>query len=465
METIGEYDRLLRFTQAAATSGFHIVLARYEHAEVARRTRAAAVRAIREAGIGVAEVDFAGADDDVDIGARLRAANEGAPIVFAVGLEGLLLELGVEPRATNAIARFNFDRDLLPERMHGVLVLWLSYRATRAFATFARDTFDVISTSFDFPEVLDYDREMSREFITMNSLPEWADTIPRSRVPELEERARLLESLYVDAEPNSVAAADIAMSLAKIEYSLGRMDDALSWFDRVALYHEQLGDTRRATSVRCWRASLHIRLGRPDLAEREIVLAKHLAEQSLDRQAELDVQVSEAELEISRGDTAQAKRLLENVVALTSDDALRATAKYLLAGIHMLMNEADAAIEIYDDLIIFFASTEKPWYHARFALGRATALAIRHQYDLALRTLREDVLPIVQRLGDVAQQARATSLIAAIFAKQGEVDQAVNLMDLQLIPLLDQLNDPDELTRAREFLAALRTSALSKDPG
>jgi tetratricopeptide (TPR) repeat protein len=464
METLGEYDRLLRYILAASsTSGIRLALARYEHGEVARRTRAAAIAAVRASGSDVAEVDFSDAADDVDIGARLRAANAKAPIVFAFGLEGLLLEFGVEPRATDAIAKFNFDRDLLPDRMQGVLVLWLSYRATRAFATFARDTFDVVSASFDFPEMLESQGESGDEFVTMDSLPEWAPLAPLARVPELEERVRLLESLFADAEPGSASAADLAVSLGKLESTLGHAENALLWFDRAAETFERRGDTGRAVNIRRWRVGTFARLGRFELAERELVVARELAGRSGDPEVEFEVQLSEAELEHLRGNLARAREILENILSETSNALLRAMAMSRLAGIQVLAGEADAALGTLNELVTRYGVLGKPWDRARAAKMRAAALAAKHQYDEALQTLREDVLPAFQQLGDYSELARTMSFIVAILGMRGETEQAIALLSEQVLPLFEQLNDTSEHARHREILATLQAE-LGQDP-
>ncbi len=470
MQSLGEHERLVRFL-LGASSGVHLVLARYEHAGVARRARAAAIVAVRAGGREVAQVDFGDADDEVDIVGRLQAANARAPIVFAFGLEGLLLDLGVAPRATDAIARFNFDRDLLPERLHGVVVLWLSYRAARAFASLARDTFDVISTSFDFPELLvggEGESEFGREFVSMDSLPEWATRAPLARVPELEDRARLLESLYVDATPGSAGAAELAVSLGKIESSLGHVDAALEWFDRAARDHEQAGEPRSAAINRCWRAGRFLRLGRLEAAELEIAEARVLARSSLDSEVDLEVQLVEAQLEHARENPTRAREILDDVVSKTSDVTLRALAMRHIAGIQTLGGEFDAALATFDDLVTLFDALGRPCHKASTEKARAAAFSAKHDYDAALKTLREDVLPAFEVLEDLEQQARTSWFIATILAQRGEYDQAIQVLSDQTLPLFERFAASDEQARARELLAALereREAAASKDRG
>ena len=466
MQSLGEHERLVRFL-LGASSGVHLVLARYEHAGVARRARAAAIVAVRAGGREVAQVDFGDADDEVDIVGRLQAANARAPIVFAFGLEGLLLDLGVAPRATDAIARFNFDRDLLPERLHGVVVLWLSYRAARAFASLARDTFDVISTSFDFPELLvggEGESEFGREFVSMDSLPEWATRAPLARVPELEDRARLLESLYADATPGSAGAAELAVSLGKIESSLGHVDAALEWFERAALDYVETGDRPRAVDVRRWRTSLLLRAQQFELARAESSAALALAE-ATDPTSKISAQLAVAEVKQQQGHYDEAIHLLRDV-ANRAAPKLRARALTQMASVMLAAGDPASALAVYEKISSIEALAGDAWDGARNSKSIAAVLVSMQDFEAALEILR-GILPVFAELGDELEHGRTALFIAAILARLGEADQAKSLLRETAIPTLAKVDALDDQARADALLAALEREreAASKDRG
>src|SRR5690606_1418322 len=110
-------------------------------------------------------------------------------VVFAVGLERLLVEMGAPRERTSAIVTLNFNRDLIGERVGKPIVLWLSYRAARAFALQAPDTFDVIQTTFEFPETVADDGMR----LGYDVLPGWMYNVSVEKLPEFEQRARVLE--------------------------------------------------------------------------------------------------------------------------------------------------------------------------------------------------------------------------------------------------------------------------------
>ncbi|MEO5374375.1 MAG: hypothetical protein H7840_08850 [Alphaproteobacteria bacterium] len=71
----------------------------------------------------------------------------------------------------------------------------------------------------------------------------------------------------------------------------------------------------------------------------------------------------------------------------------------------------------------------------------ADVLRIRGQVDEALRTWREDVLPVHERLGDERERAVTMGRIADVLTMRGEVDEALRIRREEELPVHERLGD------------------------
>lgn len=266
MTKLGEFERLLALISTPELQR-GLFLARCENLAYARRLRERAI--VDAEGAVIATVDFSAEPDDTNILERLTEAATHADVLFAVGLDHLLIDDG-EPRSTRAIATLNFNRDLLRERVARPIVIWLSYRAAWAFAHQARDTFDIIQTTFEFPELDPQARD--------DGLPRWASPAEKKDIPHLEDRARILEQLFTEAPQHSARAAELAASLARIEFSLGCHGEALEWSQRAAEAYEVFGSMEDAALHRRRMSEMLDYLGERERAATELELATKLAD-------------------------------------------------------------------------------------------------------------------------------------------------------------------------------------------
>lgn len=398
MSEVGEYERLLRvITASELTSG--LMMARYEHAVLARQTWERAVAEAGEAGRRVGVVDFSDAEDDVDMLARLAAGSVGVDVVFAVGLERLLVEMGAPRERTAAIVTLNFNRDLIGERVGKPIVLWLSYRGARAFALQAPDTFDVIQTTFEFPETVAQDGMR----LSYDVLPEWMYSILPEEAPELEQRVRVLESLH-DEIPSEAEAADIAASLAKLEFALGRGDEALAWADRAAQGFEASGDLENAAAQHIRRAEMYLRLGKWDEASLEIEKIQALGERS-------------------------------------GSVSVRAGAAVGKANILMLRGQFDDALAALDEPAVKVGEDESAHWRATVLSHRSTILAKRGDWAEASRIILEEEVPLHEHLGRRRSRAVALNKVADIYLKSGRLDDALHLIQDEVLPAYSEERD------------------------
>jgi hypothetical protein len=71
----------------------------------------------------------------------------------------------------------------------------------------------------------------------------------------------------------------------------------------------------------------------------------------------------------------------------------------------------------------------------------------------ALRIYREELLPLVTRLGDIREQAVSLSKAADILETQGHIDYAVRIMHEEVLPRLGRLGDTCAMLVGRVNLA------------
>ena len=71
----------------------------------------------------------------------------------------------------------------------------------------------------------------------------------------------------------------------------------------------------------------------------------------------------------------------------------------------------------------------------------ADILQSRSQFDEALRIRRTEVLPVIERLGDVRGIAVTMGKIADILQSRGELDEALKIRQIDELPVLERLGD------------------------
>ena len=89
-------------------------------------------------------------------------------------------------------------------------------------------------------------------------------------------------------------------------------------------------------------------------------------------------------------------------------------------------------------------------------LGRvADILQARGECDEALRISRAEQLPVYQGLGDVREQAITLSRIADIVFGRGEIDEALRLYQKEVLPIFERLDDARERAITLEKVACI----------
>ena len=99
----------------------------------------------------------------------------------------------------------------------------------------------------------------------------------------------------------------------------------------------------------------------------------------------------------------------------------------------------DEALAAFQDVALPAAEVEK---ERALAMGRiANILQVRGELDGALRILREEVMPVFERLGDVRGRAITIGRIADILQARGELDEALRIRREEEMPVYERLGD------------------------
>ncbi|WP_404370037.1 tetratricopeptide repeat protein [Corallococcus coralloides] len=125
-------------------------------------------------------------------------------------------------------------------------------------------------------------------------------------------------------------------------------------------------------------------------------------------------------------------------------DSLRTGAKSLLQGADSLHKggDLDSALRILRDQVIPIYERLNDIRARAIALTKAAdILEQRGDYEEALSTLREKVLPVFEQLGDARSRALALGKIADILEQRGDYDEALRIRLEEEIPVYERIKD------------------------
>lgn len=232
-----EYQRLLHFMTRPGPR-FGMALARYADANVAQRMRERVVVEAATQGYRVATVNLSGADDRVDLVARLRAAigegDDRLDVLLVAGIEPLLVESSGQVRHSPAVANLNQRRDTLPQLLDARIVWWIAEWAYAGYATRLRDLSEVTLTTVQFRGRAETHGEL-----------QWMTDIEPEQRASITAQAERLQRLH-DRASDVTEKAELAASVARLWASLAEYEPARNWFKLAADEFERAGQLDRA---------------------------------------------------------------------------------------------------------------------------------------------------------------------------------------------------------------------------
>jgi tetratricopeptide (TPR) repeat protein len=121
----------------------------------------------------------------------------------------------------------------------------------------------------------------------------------------------------------------------------------------------------------------------------------------------------------------------------------------------VLRGDLDSAQTIFESVKRLFQDSENIAVVAEAEDGIADILEARGQFDEALRIRRENILPIVEKLGNIREIAIMKDKIAEILYYRGQFDEALKIRIEQQLPVYQQLGDIRAIAIAQGKIASI----------
>ncbi len=257
-----------------------------------------------------------------------------------------------------------------------------------------------------------------------------------------------LESLLDDdGDAVSRRVHSLAAYLAGLSYYIDHQDQNGGWA-RAAYHLRQVGEAGEPGDARQARQMLfycYQRSGEWALAE---TTARQVAEDGRntgDARTQAHGLYMQAVLAKQSGRLDQAVVLARRSAAVNrqqGDERNVAVATGIIADVAFLRGQYEEALRI-------LRQEELPVYEK---LGATRMIAVtqgriadiyykRGQYDEALRIRRQEVLPVYEKLGDIRLRALTQGKIADIYYQRGQYDEALRIRRQEQLPVYEKLGD------------------------
>jgi tetratricopeptide (TPR) repeat protein len=176
--------------------------------------------------------------------------------------------------------------------------------------------------------------------------------------------------------------------------------------------------------------------------ERIAFLRQVTREADLPDDIRLELALELGDLSASIGEMSEAETAYRDALPAASAGRSRALTMGRIADILGARGEFNEALRILreDTLPVFERLGD---VHSRaVTMGKvADILQTRGEFDEALRIRREEELPVYERLGDVRSRAVAMGKVADILQARGELDEALRIRREEQLPVFERLGD------------------------
>jgi tetratricopeptide (TPR) repeat protein len=241
----------------------------------------------------------------------------------------------------------------------------------------------------------------------------------------------LIEHALDSAALGSADASSAANALGQTYAKQGRYDEAFALFGRFLEEARSRGDQFDQVRFAMLLANAQLDHGDPGRAHATLGEILDLARQTIDPMLRASVYWSQSRVHLSQGDPDRAAEYAQLTLATlkASEQTLEAArALLLLAFIENDRGNAEAALEFVDEGEPIVAAAGEVRDAAMFTIERARALSALGEGAEAAALL----LGIAPRLNSASPDdaARAYSVVAGIFRKQGDTARALELYEL-----------------------------------
>ncbi|MCK6524140.1 hypothetical protein L6R49_22260 [Myxococcota bacterium] len=138
----------------------------------------------------------------------------------------------------------------------------------------------------------------------------------------------------------------------------------------------------------------------------------------------------------------EAARVLDEVAALDAGPRIHAHSLRLLGRLHMQRGEGDKALRLWREEVLPILNELGDRSGAVATMAEiADALQARGQLDEALRIRREEMLPLLRQLGFARGEALTKGKIADVYQERGQLDEALRIRREEVLPVVERLGD------------------------
>jgi tetratricopeptide (TPR) repeat protein len=155
--------------------------------------------------------------------------------------------------------------------------------------------------------------------------------------------------------------------------------------------------------------------------------------------------LASARAALQAGEPARAAELAEQSAAeaaAAGDEVGWAQSRSIEADVRSLRGDVDGALRVLRDEVLPVFERLGDVHARAVTLGRIADIHLaRGQLDEALRILREELLPVFERLGDVHARAVTLGRIADVHMARGQLDEALRIRTEEELPVFERLGD------------------------
>lgn len=381
-------------------------------------------------------------------------AAEAADVVQLFELDGWL-DTGVEPvLAEKRLRSWNVRREGFAANVSIPVVCWLRQGTVKSFAETAPDLWSWRAAVHDFSaQPSPAGAGMAEMMVPFTD--EFDNRSLAQRTLRLREIQQYLQEHPAQDAQQLQLSGLLMREIGNIHIGMGELDEALRLYrEQLLPIYEKLGDKRKLAYIKgnfvtilCSRNQFDEALR---IAETEIL---PIFEQTNDLHNLAQTYGTIADIMHARQDFNNTLAILQEKVLPIfknlGDARACAITKIRIADSLTALGDTDAALLIYREEALPFFEKIGDSLEKTTTLGRIAYIQqLRGEFDEALRTYRK-VLPIAEKLGNVHSRATTFNNMALIFQARGEAGEALRILREDVLPVFERIGDKPNIARVK----------------
>jgi tetratricopeptide (TPR) repeat protein len=459
---VSDYQKLVSFLELS--SGFNLAVARCNIPALRKELITRVARDAAQRGIAVQHVDLTNRyrGDFVEaLRQGLPPSSPGKPLALMVtGIDGLIYKTAaprkkVEEGRPAFVARLNFDRERLAEKVPFPMVLWLEAESLNLFLREAPDLTQWISVHFDFgkpvAEALDFTRWLRNQ-------PPLPQQTTERRLEEIGDVDALLRELQATRKKRNLGARRRRLaalqSLGERNFWLGQAGKAKVAATRALSVAKSIGDLRAEGMALGLLGKAYADLGQArkssEYARRELAIAHQLQ----DRRGESLALANLAAAHANLGETRQAIDFGSQGLRIAreiTDRKGEGGALNVLGYVHRILGENQKALEFHEQHLAITREIGDRRGEGVALLNLGVAYHSLGELRKAISSY-EQGLEIAKEVGNRSAEAINVGNLGAAYMALGEPRKAIEILQ-QSLALARELGNRDTEAMALANLA------------